>query len=346
MQNKVGAEDHTMPSSIEHFPVELWLMIFTFIEGNDLQKAFSNLNSYFTELLDSPQLRITMNVTTGGCKVFSTFRSTFRPEAFEALHANFSGTTDLLVSLNNTDTLSNLRSLTLHIRQQKNYHLLLSLLPKQPRLQHLAISCGMHHVGSAAEPLLREILKLPQLQTCELRLSRNPFNLPKFNSNLPISNSLRHFQLNTSIPSASLCHLVRFMPSLRILNVHLYRHDGEEWNCLSLSQMTERACRSFIASHLYLEDLAEAAPNLIYLYTNIEPYNKSSYEILSKGYKLDGPKVNDVHLRMTWKRNSISDVFHIMSPVIIQGQKCLEDKWIVGQYAHQYTSFKMYSTVL
>ena len=203
----------------------------------------------------------------------------------------------------------------------------------------------MFHVGSDTKPLFNEILRLTQLQTCELQLSRIPFNLPELNLNLPISLSVRHFHLNTSISSASLCHLLQFMSSLRILNVHLYRHDLEGWHCLSSPQMTKRACQSFILRHIYLDDLVKSASNHIYLYTDIEPYTHSSYQILYTEYNSDNSKLNNVHLRMIWKKNPISHMLEIESPVIIQGQKCQEDKWIVGQYAHEYTIIKMYSVV-
>ena len=107
-----------MPLSIEHLPVEIWLMIFTFIEANDLQKVFSNLNS--------SSLRVTMNITMGGCKVFTGSQYSLHPRTIEAFHANLDGTCDLLIYLDSTSTLPNLRSLSLHIRRQKSSHLLLS----------------------------------------------------------------------------------------------------------------------------------------------------------------------------------------------------------------------------
>lgn len=200
----------------------------------------------------------------------------------------------------------------------------------------MALSCTMYNVDNTLKPFFNEILSLPQLRRCELHLSQNASNLPDFNSNLPISNSLRHFRLNASISSASLCHLVRFMPSLRILDVHLYRHNRDDWYCLSSLQMTKRACKAFIGSHLVLEDLVKSAPKLIYLYTDIEPYDNLFYRILCKQHNLDDCKISNIHMRMAWKKNPISHMLDIRSPVIIQGQKCLQDKGIVGQCVYDY----------
>jgi hypothetical protein len=108
-----------MSLSIEHLPAELWLMIFSFLEGQDLQRTFSHLNSFITGLVHSPCLRVYLNVKTGGCKALNLSRIPFCHEAFEALHANILGTSDLLIFLDAAPTLSSLRSLSLHIRRQK-----------------------------------------------------------------------------------------------------------------------------------------------------------------------------------------------------------------------------------
>lgn len=262
-----------MSLSIEHLPAELWLIIFSYLEGHDLQWTFSHLNSFFTALLGSPRLRVYYDVKTGGCEELSLRHIPFFHEGFEALHANIDGTSNLLIFLDGIHTFPNLRSFSVHIRRPKNYRLLISILPRLTCLQHLTISCGMFGADNTMVPLHAEILKLPRLRMCELRLSRDSFSLPNFNPELPISSSLRRFHIDAWIRSADLCHLVKFMPPLRFLNVYLYHHNVSSWNDLSLPQLTKMACLLLIGQHIDLENLVRVVLNLIHLYLHIEPYS-------------------------------------------------------------------------
>jgi hypothetical protein len=47
-----------MPSVAEHLPLEIWLYIFTFIEGHAVVRAFTQLNVFFDSLLRSPHLQL------------------------------------------------------------------------------------------------------------------------------------------------------------------------------------------------------------------------------------------------------------------------------------------------
>ena len=138
------------------------------------------------------------------------------------------------------------------------------------------------------------------------------------------------------------------MPSLRTLNVHLYRHRWEGWHFLSSPQMTQEQCRSFIVPHVYLEDLAKTAPHLIYVYIDIQPYSHPSYIRDFDKYTWDDSNMKNIRVRMTWKKNCISNTFDIISPIIIQGENRVKNNWIVGPTAHEheYTSIKVYSNVL
>jgi hypothetical protein len=46
----------------EELPPEIWLSIFTFLEGHDLVRAFSCLNSFFDSLLRSPHLQLHIRI--------------------------------------------------------------------------------------------------------------------------------------------------------------------------------------------------------------------------------------------------------------------------------------------
>jgi len=152
-----------MPLSPECLPAEVWFMVFSFIEGNHLRRAFSNLNSFFTALLKSSHLRIHLNVTTGGYRELSPSHTCFCHEAYEGLNANIHGVSDLLLFLDCTHTFPNLRSLSLYIRRQKNYSLLISILHRLTSLQHLTIAYGILSADSMMASLHTEISKLPQL---------------------------------------------------------------------------------------------------------------------------------------------------------------------------------------
>jgi hypothetical protein len=191
-----------MMLSIEHLSVELWLTIFSFLEGYDLQRVFSHLNSFFIDLFRSPRLRIYLNVKRGGCKELSVARIVFCPEAFEILHANIHGSTDLLIFLYTVRAFSSLRSLSRSIYvDKKKIHRLISILARLSCLQYLKVSYGVSSADPTLGSLYFEILKLPQLRMCELQLSRDwPF-LPAHYPTLPIRCSLRRFHVDASIRS-------------------------------------------------------------------------------------------------------------------------------------------------
>ncbi|CAF3396857.1 unnamed protein product [Rotaria socialis] len=261
-----------MSLSIENLPVEVWHIIFSFIEAPDLERAFSHLNSFITGLLRSSNLRVCLNVKTGGCKELRLSHIPFCHKAIESLNGNIHGSSDVLIFLQAVGTLSNLRSLSLHIRRQTKLHLLTSILPRLPCLEHLTVRCNIFNTGRGIELLYTEMLKLPQLRMCELRLSRDYFDMSEFNPILPISSSIRRFHIDAWVRSVDLCHLLKCMPSLRFLNVYLYHHARSSWNDLSLHQLAKTACLSLINEHINLDSLAQAAPRLIYFRLQIEPY--------------------------------------------------------------------------
>ncbi len=331
-----------MPLCIEDLSVKLWLTIFSFLEGYDLQRAFSNLNSFFTDLLRSPHLRIYLNMKRGGCKELSVASIAFRHEAFETLHANIHGSSDLLIFLDTTRTFSSLRSLSFFIRRQKNSRLLISILTRLFCLRHLKISYAISSADPILESLYTEILKLPQLRMCELQLSRDwPF-LPDLQANLPISSSLRRFHLDAAIPSTGLCHLVKFMPSLRFLNVYLYHHNRSSWNDLSFPALSKTRCLSLISQHIDLNRLVQAAPNLIYFHIHIEPYKGQYTREFFEANGFSSPYTKRVHIQMILEKNISSSLLQLLPSVIVQGQKFVEERIDEGQDLHESSIVQKY----
>ncbi|CAF1650790.1 unnamed protein product [Rotaria magnacalcarata] len=292
-----------MSLSIENLPVEVWHIIFSFIEAPDLERAFSHLNYFITDLLRSSNLRVCLNVKTGGCKELRISRISFCHEAIESLNGNIHGSSDVLIFLQTVGTLSNLRSLSLHIRRKTKLHLLASILPRLPCLEHLTVRCNIFNAGRGIELLYTEMLKLPQLRMCELRLSRDYFDMSDFNPILPISSSIRRFHIDAWVRSVDLCHLLKCMPSLRFLNAYLYHHNRSSWNDLSLPQLTKTACVSLINEHINLDSLAQAAPRLIYFRLQIEPYRGQFTREFLETYGFNNPEVKHVHVQMTLKKN-------------------------------------------
>ncbi|CAF2153972.1 unnamed protein product [Rotaria magnacalcarata] len=292
-----------MSLSIENLPVEVWHIIFSFIEAPDLERAFSHLNYFITDLLRSSNLRVCLNVKTGGCKELRISRISFCHEAIESLNGNIHGSSDVLIFLQTVGTLSNLRSLSLHIRRKTKLHLLASILPRLPCLEHLTVRCNIFNAGRGIELLYTEMLKLPQLRMCELRLSRDYFDMSDFNPILPISSSIRRFHIDAWVLSVDLCHLLKCMPSLRFLNAYLYHHNRSSWNDLSLPQLTKTACVSLINEHINLDSLAQAAPRLIYFRLQIEPYRGQFTREFLETYGFNNPEVKHVHVQMTLKKN-------------------------------------------
>ena len=335
--------NHKMPLSPECLPAEVWLMVFSFIEGNDLRRAFSCLNSFFTALLYSPHLRVHLNVTTGGYRELSPSHISFCHEAYESLHANIHGISDLLLFLDRAHTLPNLRSLSLHIRRQTNYSLLISILPRLTSLQHLTISYAILSADSMMASLHTEILKLPQLRTCRLRLSRITSNTPIFSPNLLISTSLRHFYVNAWIRPVDLCHLVMCMPSLRFLNVYLYHHSVNIWDDLLFPQFTKRACVSLVNQHVDLKRLTKAAPNLMHFNIHIEPYVGQSPRYSFRGNCSINSEIDHIHVKMTWKKDINSGMLKLIPPVTIQGQKLVKEECNVDWSFQEYEIIQKYS---
>lgn len=332
-----------MASCAEDLPAELWFMIYSFLEYSDIQRAFSNLNESFTKLFRSSNLHACLNVKIGGCAILDSSRLPIYPQAFGALHANLFGSTDLLTFMDRIRIFPNIDSLSIHIRRDQNYNLLMSLLPDLPSLQHLGISCPMLNTGEPLEPLCTEIFKLPNLRSCELRLTRNAViseSTSHINTNLPISRSLTYFHLDASISRRRLKNLIQSMPSLRILTAYFYRHQYDAEIDCSTTHITSNACTSFIFQHIFLEDLAELAPDLMSIYIYIEPYTHCNRVPFIEEFiplKFKRPKTN---IRMIWKKNIISGMFNIISPIIFQGRENDKGYWIVGQHARNYTVLK------
>lgn len=332
-----------MSLSPECLPAEVWLMILSFIEGNYLRRAFSNLNSFFTALLNSPNLRIHLNVTTGGHRELISSHISFCHEAYQGLHANIHGISDLLLFLDRTRTFPNLRSLSLHIRRQKNYSLLISILPELTSLQHLTISYAILSADSMMASLHTEILKLPQLRTCRLRLSRITSNTTNFSATLLTSTSLRQFHVNAWIRPVDLYHLVKCMPSLRFLNVYLYHHNVNIWYDLLFPQFTKRACMTLVNQHVDLKSLMKAAPNLMHFNIHIEPHIGQSPKHFFRGNDLINSEIDHIHVKMTWKKDMNSGILKLIPPVTIQGQKLVKEECDVDWSFQEYKIIQEYS---
>lgn len=336
-----------MPSSIEHLPTEVWFMIFSFLEGQDLHRAFSQLNSFITNLLHSTYLRVYFNIKTGGSKVLNLSTFPFAYQAVEALYANTNSTSDLLIFLSSVLTFSNLRSLSLHIRRPKKYHLLVSMLPRLTSLRHLVVSYGgMNVADNAVQSFYSTILKLPQLTKFELRLSPNADTSPVVLPVLQINDSLRYLRINGWIQSAFLCHLVRFMPSLRFLNIYLYHHNVSSWNDLSLPRLTKTACISLIRQHIDLEQLTRTALNLKYSDIRIEPYPGLYTRDFFNANGLNSSEIDHVHIQMIWKKQAHSNRFDLITPVTVQGRKIFKDKQDIAWNLQEYDIITEYTNVV
>ena len=302
-----------MVSSIENLPVELWFAIFSYLDGNDIKNAFSNLNTFVTKLLNSIELRIHINVNAGGCKTFKHNQAPFHAEVFEKLYGNTRGSCDLLNFMNTIKIFPNLRSLSLVVRGYKNYDIMMSMLPQLINLKYLALSCLMLFAETTALPLVTEILKLPQLRKCKVRFTPHEVNTSALKSILPVSTSLRHFHIDGKISSLYLCHLVQFMPSLRTLTVYAYRHDYEHWKILKSDLITKDQCRSFLICHVYLDGLIQIVPQLEQCRIHVGSYGYPIEQIYP-----DCIQMTKLHLQIICQKNATSNMFDIVSPMTIQ----------------------------
>ncbi|CAF0976060.1 unnamed protein product [Rotaria sp. Silwood1] len=212
-----------MKSRGEQLPVELWLLIFSYIEVHDLFQAFSNLNNYFDKLLASKQLFLNVQLGSKTKHPNSKFnQSNFywsnsildRVTCIQSFSEYESD--DLLQFLqSHSKKLIQLKSLIIQVSIQ-NIPSICSALEQFHSLHSISLTC------IPSQKLLEIILLVPTLRICRLRFWR-PISIINYQSGTNSNVEILYIQLLDD-PNHSISYLLlSHMPKLKRLEIEKCR---------------------------------------------------------------------------------------------------------------------------
>jgi hypothetical protein len=195
---------------IEQLPVELFLIIFSYLEGNDLMKAFANLNIFFYSLLQSPLLQIHFRLKKEEIEFPHIFVENIQSLSDNKYDRYVHQFIDLHLS-----NLKHLQSLTINV-DDYNSSPICSLLTKFIHLKYLCI--GYIAVDSTTnEDILSVIFSLPTLRACILDVD-DLRSLDKLkNDSVPSNNSIEHLNIKNWIKTSLLHSILQQLSRLRSL---------------------------------------------------------------------------------------------------------------------------------
>ncbi|CAF1269286.1 unnamed protein product [Adineta ricciae] len=195
---------------LEQLPVELLLIIFSYLEGYDLIKAFANLNSFFDRLLHSSQVQIHLCVNENMSEFPHIFIKNIRSLSDVSYHTHVSRFIDLHIS-----QLKQLQSLTINVDDYDNTPII-SILPKFVHLEYLNIQCEYSRHSSST---LSVIVSLPTLRVCIIKARRCGIKNILAIDPVPLNNSIVHLNVQTRLQTSCLHSILHRLSCLRSLQV-------------------------------------------------------------------------------------------------------------------------------
>jgi hypothetical protein len=167
---------NSMVTCIEDIPIEIWLLIFSYLEAHDIFYAFTNLNNYFQQLINSHHLFYNVQ-----------FNKNDYSSLISILYCSSSSILDRIISLEwiakpqygylpqfinrNISKFIRLRSLKIAIHSRQTY-LICKILPELHSLENVSIK------SENIQTLISEtVFALPSLHFCELISSNSMSNV-------------------------------------------------------------------------------------------------------------------------------------------------------------------------
>jgi hypothetical protein len=180
-----------MQTHVEELPLEIWLIIFQYLEAHDIFGVFQNLNSHFNRILDSNQLSLYVRLKeTDNNHLKNPNNPYWSNSALNRItclrSVVQSRPTYFLEFLRwHADKLIRLQSLSINtqIRGISSIPYICQSLKELNRLEYLSLACGPYKI------IFDTILALPTLRMCQLILKESPLSIDDlhlFHVNSPI----------------------------------------------------------------------------------------------------------------------------------------------------------------
>ena len=226
--NKTGTESVRMKTCIEQLPIELWIEIFSHLEGHLLLEAFANLNPYFDRLLASDHLLFHVRLGKDSRNPREYALQPYWPDdilrRIVSLRPRLEHQTSHLPEFLrwHWTRLIQLKSLTIKVRGREIPHLC-SALQQLPSLTSLSVE------GVPNQILLEGILAASTLRVCRLEFSppitpiRSDAN---YTSNVETLDITLQDDSNGSITLLLFSHMPK-LQSIRMHNTDIYVKNRE-----------------------------------------------------------------------------------------------------------------------
>ena len=207
-----------MKTCIEQLPIELWMEIFSHLEGHVLLQAFTNLNHYFDRLLASNHLLFHVRIGKDNRNPLEYTLQPYWPDDVlrrivslrPRLEHQRSHLSEFLRW--HWTRLIQLKSLTIKVRGREIPHLC-SALQQLPSLTSLSVE------GVPNQILLEGILAAPTLRVCRLEFSR-PITPIRSYSNYTSHLETLDITLEDDSNGSIMMLLFNHMPKLRSIRMH------------------------------------------------------------------------------------------------------------------------------
>ena len=178
-----------MPICAEELPVEIWLIIFQYLEAHDLFHAFHNLNYYFNKILASNHLLfyVRLKEIDNTHPEYSTESSWFDSilNRIICLRPVVRSQSSYFVQFLRSHANKLIRLQSLSIKLCSGYTPFIAQPLKQLHsLEHLSLTC------TSDPALIESILCIPSLRKCQLTLRESTLTI---NHNLNLNSNLKQF---------------------------------------------------------------------------------------------------------------------------------------------------------
>jgi hypothetical protein len=237
-----------MSLQAEWLPPEIWLYIFSFIEGHDLVQAFSHLNSFFDSLLRSQhlQLHIRIQRNESNERLPQAIWSHIQLQNIFSLSVGRRTANCLIQFLRwHARHLIRLRTVPIYLRKSNIYHKIqhISLALQQlPSLNCIRIKCSTKFDSGvdAMEPLMMYVFSnRNNIQKCSFVFDMSNYNM--ITSNWSINSSLKYLDV-VPISWNNLVILLSYAPQLYSLRANIVESHESEYE-------------NFVFNHLKMVDL-------------------------------------------------------------------------------------------
>jgi hypothetical protein len=214
-----------MKTCAEQLPIEIWILIFSYLEIHDLFQSFNNLNTYFNCILSSNHL--SFNVHLEKCEQFYKQLTFISPWSISILNriiylkSSTKGRGKYISQFLHWhgDKFLRLKSLTIEVRKQELWSSCIEFIKSYP-IEYLSLACIPNQI------LLEAIITSPVLCKCRLYFWRSTISIK---DNLDINSCIEILYIklkddsNYLITNFLLSHMNK-LKRLEIVGDHVHQY--------------------------------------------------------------------------------------------------------------------------